>query len=479
MIKSKFYVTTAIPYVNASPHIGFALEVIQADVIARYHRLLGEDVWFLTGTDENALKNVQAAEKEGIPVQKLVAKYAAQYRRLKKILNLSNDDFIRTTEERHLRGAQAFWLACQPDDIYKKPYQGLYCVGCETFVTEKDLVDGKCPEHLKEPEPVEETNYFFRLSRYQKQLAAIIQSDQLRIIPETRKNEVLSFIQAGLEDLSISRSVERAKGWGIPVPGDPTQIQYVWFDALLNYVTALGFAGQDAKFAKYWPADVHVIGKGISRFHAIYWPAFLLSANLPIPKTIFIHGYLTVAGAKISKSLGNVIDPVDLVNKYGTDPLRYYFLAKIPASGDGDFNRSHFEEVYQAELANGLGNLIQRVTSLCDRSKLSFPVEPTPSLPILWPELKETLANYRFHDSLALLWKKLQKLDQLIDQQRPWELIDQESSRLSQILTKLVTEIRQIAVGLEPFLPDTAHKIQDQFNRAKIAPGNVLFPRLE
>lgn len=477
MTKQKYYLTTAIPYVNASPHLGHALEVIQADVTARYQRLLDKEVWFLTGSDENALKNVQAAEKEGLPVQELVDKYAAEYQNLKKVLNLSNDDFIRTTEKRHLAGAQKFWLSCQKGDIYKKPYQGLYCVGCETFLTEKDLVNRQCPEHLKEPELVKEENYFFRLSGYQTELEKLIQSDELEIIPESRKNEVLSFIQAGLEDLSISRSVERAKGWGIPVPGDASQIQYVWFDALLNYVTALDFATDQKRFKKFWPADLHVIGKGISRFHAVYWPAFLLSAGLPIPKSIFIHGYITVNGTKISKSLGNVIDPVELVEKYGVDPLRYYLLAKIPTAGDGDFNLSHFEEVYNAELANGLGNLVKRVATLCHQSSLSFPGKPPQFKTAISAQFKEETENFRFHEALSLLWKDLKKLDRYVDQQRPWEFVGKDSKKLVPILNHLVSEIRQLAVQLSPFLPETAAKIKKQFEQEKISPDQALFPR--
>src|SRR3990172_6810474 len=319
MPKNRFYVTTAIPYVNAAPHIGFAFEIVQADAIARYHRSIGDDTFFLTGTDENALKNVQSAEKSGIPVQKFVDQNSQRFEDLKGALNLSFDDFIRTTEERHVKGAQIFWEACNPDDIYKKTYKGLYCVGCEEFKTPKELVEGKCPEHGTVPEEVEEENYFFKLSRYQKQLEKLIEKDELKIIPETRKNEVLSFVRSGLEDFSISRTQERAHGWGIPVPGDPSQTLFVWFDALTNYITALGYGGDGKKFKKYWkenPQRVHVIGKGILRFHAVYWPAMLLSARIPLPSEIFVHGYLTVEGQKISKSLGNVVDPYALVEKY-------------------------------------------------------------------------------------------------------------------------------------------------------------------
>ena len=293
----KFYITTAIPYVNAPPHVGHALEFVQTDVIARYHRLLGEDVRFQSGADENALKNVESAEKEGIPVEQLVKRNSEAYRCIKEKLNISFDDFIYTTDEKkHWPGVYKLWKAGeQAGDIYKKKYQGLYCVGCEEFKFERDLdEEGKCPEHQKKPELIEEENYFFRLSKYQKQLEKLIESDQLKIIPEKRKNETLSFIKSGLEDFSISRSKERAKGWGIPIPGDDSQIIYVWYDALANYITALGYGRENDKdFKRYWPADLHVIGKGILRFHAVYWPAMLISARIEIPKAIFIHGYIT------------------------------------------------------------------------------------------------------------------------------------------------------------------------------------------
>jgi methionyl-tRNA synthetase len=476
--KLTFYVTTAIPYVNASPHLGFALEAVQADVIARHQRLLGKKVWFLTGTDENALKNVQAAEKEGLSVQALVDKYSTQYRRLTKALNLSNDDFIRTTEKRHFRGAQKFWQTCRREDIYKKSYRGRYCLGCEMFITEKDLVDGRCPEHLTEPELVEEENYFFRLSRYQTQLLSLIESDRLRIIPAARRNEVLSFIKRGLEDISISRGAERVKGWGIPVPGDPSQIQYVWFDALLNYITALDFASKGARFQTYWPADVHVIGKGISRFHAVYWPAFLLSAGLPLPKTIFVHGYITVGGEKISKSLGNVVDPFALVEKYGTDAVRYYLLAKIPAARDGDFTLAHFEQVYNGELANGLGNLVQRVARLCQQSNLEFPGKPPAFTDLDEPLFFKGLDAFRFNDSLQIIGRDLKELDQYLDRHHPWTLAGQKTDELSRVLGHLVARIREISVKLSPFLPETAEKIRNQFSKRKISPRPPLFPRI-
>ena len=371
-MNKKFYITTAIPYVNAAPHVGFALELVQADALARYHRQKGEDVYFLTGSDENSLKNVQTAEKQNISPQELVDQNSKKFEELKEVLNLSFDDFIRTTEKRHIQSTQKFWLACKKEDIYKKKYKGLYCIGCEAFYTDKDLIDGKCPEHHQKPEVIEEENYFFKLSKYQDFLKDIIIKNKLKIVPETRKNEVLAFIERGLQDFSISRSNKRACNWGISVPNDESQKIYVWFDALVNYLTGLNWQNNDKLFKKYWPANVHVIGKGISRFHAIYWPAMLKSAGFDFPKEIFVHGYITINGKKISKSLGNTIDPQKIVEKYGTDTIRYYLLKEIPAYGDGDFSESRLKEIYNADLANGLGNLVARVAKLCQNSNFNF-----------------------------------------------------------------------------------------------------------
>lgn len=469
---NKFYLTTAIPYVNADPHVGFALEIVQADAIARYHRLLAEDVYFLTGTDENALKNVQAAEKEGLQTQALVNKYYQRFQDLKPALNLSYDQFIRTSSSEHFAGAQKLWLACQKD-IYKKKYTGHYCVGCESFLTEKDLVDGLCPEHRQKPELIEEENYFFALSKYQKQIEQLLVTDQLKIYPRERKNEILAFVETGLADFSISRSVERAKGWGVPVPGDPSQIIYVWFDALANYITALDYAHDAKLFKKYWPANLHVIGKGITRFHAVYWPAMLLSANLPVPQAEFVHGYVTVEGQKISKSLGNAIDPFELVKKHGADALRYYLLAKIPPFTDGDFSIKHFEEVYNADLANGLGNLVQRVSKLAENAE--YNVNKSYKDYKLDQIYQDYLNQFRFNEALSWLWQKITQLDQYVDREKPWT---KQGKELTQILEKPIAEIQEIAFLLQPFLPETAEKIQKVFTGNIHAPQTPLFPRV-
>jgi methionyl-tRNA synthetase len=472
----KFYITTAIDYVNAPPHLGHALEKIQTDVIARYHRILGEEVLFLTGTDENSLKNVQAAREEGISVKELVNRNARVFYRLKETLNLSFDDFIRTTEKRHVKGAQKLWLACKKD-IYKKTYKGLYCLGCEEFYKESELENGLCPEHKTKPELIEEENYFFKLSKYQEKLKRIMEKDELKIIPETRKNEVLSFIEQGLEDICISRSAKRAKGWGIDVPGDPSQKIWVWFDALSNYINAVGYATDESKFKKWWPADIHVIGKGISRFHCIYWPAILISANLPLPKSIFIHGYITVSGQKMSKSLGNVIDPFELVKKYGTDAVRYFLLREIPPFEDGDFTYEKFEKRYNSDLAAGLGNLVARVITLAKKlktqnSKLKIKNSKLEREILAKKEKwKKSLNEFKFNEALKSIWDLISFCDRYIEKEKPW----QKSEKQKIVISDLISTLKEISNLLNPFLPQTSEKILNQIETKK---PEILFPRI-
>jgi methionyl-tRNA synthetase len=375
----KVFISTSIPYVNASPHLGHALELVQADVIARHHRLLGDRVFFLSGTDENSLKNVRSAENAGENVADFVYKNYLNFYNLKEVLNISFDDFIRTTEKRHFDGAQKLWMACKKD-IYKKKYSGLYCVGCEEYYKEDDLINGLCPEHKVAPELIEEENYFFKLSNYQEKIKELIEKDEVKIIPQSRKNEILSFINSGLQDFCISRTSERAKGWGIDVPGDETQKMWVWFDALSNYINALGYGSSDeSKFLEFWQNNdlkIHIIGKGINRFHSVYWLAMLLSAGISLPKILFVHGYITVDGQKMSKSLGNVINPYDLVEKYGCDAVRYFLLREIPALGDGDFTFEKFEKRYNSDLAGGIGNLLSRTLVMINKKNVIFNRSP-------------------------------------------------------------------------------------------------------
>ncbi len=464
-----FYVTTAIPYVNAKPHVGHSLEFVQADVIARYHRLLGKDTILLSGGDENALKNVQAAEKENVSVQEFVDKNSHLFEDLAKALNVKFDVFQKGSVPDHYKSSQDLWNKClESGDIYKKTYTGLYCVGCETFYEKSELNEnGECFEHPgKKLDEVSEENYFFKLSRYEKDIIDIIENDQIKIVPNSRKNEVLSFLKLGLQDISISRSNERAKNWGVPVPDDDSQRMYVWFDALNIYRS--GVENLDA-----WPADVHVIGKGILRFHAVYWPAFLLSAKLPLPKSLFVHGYFTVNGQKMSKTLGNVIDPVELIEKYGADSLRYYLLSQIPSTQDGDFSEEKLKTVYNADLANGLGNLVSRVSKLCETKNFSGPKNIEKQLDEV---VKDYFENFEFNQALDYLWNKIAGLDKLINLEKPWELNDEKSKI---ILATLVIGIIEIAYNLQPFLPETAEKILSHFSKEKITAIEPLFPRIK
>jgi len=472
-----FFITTAIDYVNGEPHVGHASEKVLTDAVARYHRdVLGEDVFFLTGTDENSLKNVQGAEKAGRPVDEYVKENAEAFKSLGNSLGLSFDRFIRTTEDIHLAGAKRFWGAMDPDDLYKKSYKGLYCVGCEEFKTEKDLVDCKCPEHLTAPEIVEEENWFFRLSAYQDVLRRLIMSGELSIVPDFRKNEVLSFIDGGLEDFSVSRSVARAKGWGVPVPGDESQIMYVWVDALANYVTALDFAGDGADYRKFWAGDgerVHVIGKGILRFHAIYWPAMLLSAKLPLPTKIYAHEYLTIDGQKMSKSLGNVLYPGELVERFGKDGARYLLLTALPYSKDGDLSWAKMTEKYNADLANGLGNLVSRVMRLSEgldtdaKGGMEFPEYPT--------EVSEPIDAYRFAEALEKIWETVRESNRYIEEEKPWELAKNDRERFTGVMRTLLDRLAYLSVALVPFLPETAGKIRAALGSGKT---DILFQRV-
>jgi methionyl-tRNA synthetase len=471
----RFFLTTAIPYVNAHPHVGHALEYVMADVVHRYRELMGDTVFFVSGADENALKNVQAAEKVGIEPAAFLDKYAKVFRDFYTLLGVNLDAYRRGTDQaQHWPGVQALWkLAEANGDIYKKKYTGLYCVGCESFKTEADLIEGKCPDHNKAPEQIEEENYFFKLSRYQDQLIKLIESDTLTIMPEKRKNEVLSFIKSGLEDFSISRSNERARGIGVPVPNDESQKMYVWFDALNIYQTAVGWGYDEELYKTWWPASLHVIGKDIIRFHAVYWPAMLLSAKLQLPKAILVHGFVTSGGKKMSKSIGNVVDPYALIEKFGVEAVRYYLLSQIPTQDDGDLTEERMAAVYTADLQNGLGNLVSRVSTLCEKSGFIF---TTPPLAATWnTTVIEAIEHYQFDRALAKIWADVRSLDSRLSEEQPWKL---SGDALQKSLNQLVSDIRTIAYQLKPFMPQTADKIAQQFNAAHIIKSEPLFPRL-
>ncbi|PZS08915.1 MAG: methionine--tRNA ligase [Chloroflexi bacterium] len=491
--RDRYYITTTIPYVNGKPHIGHAQEFAQTDAFGRYHRLRGDDTYVLTGTDENALKNVQAAEKEGVSTRELVDRNAQRFRELAEGLNLSFDQFIRTSvDPRHKAGAEKIWAAVAASgDIYRKYYSGLYCVGCERYYEASELTDGLCPEHEVAPELIEEENYFFRLSRYGDQLHELIASNQILVLPETRRNEALSFISRGLQDISISRSTERARNWGIPVPGDPSQVIYVWFDALANYLTALDYAADGELYQKYWvdnPHRVHDLGKGVIRFHAIYWPAMLLSAGLALPTVIFVHGYINVAGTKVSKSLGNAIDPEKLVNEYGSEAVRYYLLRAASATADHNFTYEALETRYNADLANDLGNLVNRTLSMLTRyrgGEVPAPGDQAETEKALQetaenipPQVSQALDDYNPQAALDISWQLVTRANKYVEETAPWQLAKQEhqgdseaAERLSTVLYTLGESVRLIGVLLEPFLPETAGKILEQLGCAQSEPA--------
>lgn len=488
MNDQRYYITTSIPYVNARPHIGYALEAVQADTLARYHRRRGDDTRFLTGTDDNALKNVQAAEAVGMTPRDLVDRNAAHFRALREPLALSFDDFIRTSgEARHIAGVRKLWEACdRAGDIYQRAYRGLYCVGCEQFYTEDELVAGLCPIHHTRPDLVEEENYFFRLSRYGARLTSLIESGALRIVPETRRNEVLRFVRRGLEDFSISRSQARARGWGIAVPGNPAQVTYVWFDALGNYISALGYAEDGALYRRYWrenPQRIHVIGKDILRFHAVYWPAMLLSASEPLPSTIYVHEFLLVNGEKISKSLGNAIDPVAIVDRFGTDALRYWLLREMPRTEDGDFTIERLVARYDTDLADDLGNLLNRTVSMIGRYRDGVVPSPGPLSPDdlalarvaegLPARIDVALDDFDFRAALAAIWELVTGANRYVEQSAPWTLARRAAAgdgtagqRLDTVLYTLAESLRLLAWHLAPFLPSTGEGIAAQLGLA-------------
>lgn len=488
---NKFYITTSIPYANAGPHVGHILDPLIADVLARYNRSLGKEVKFLVGADEHGAKIVRKAEEEGKTPKELIDENSAKFRALRETLNLSWGDFIRTSDQkRHWPGAQKMWKALvDSGDIYKKNYRGLYCVGHEAFVTEKDLVGGKCEDHQKEPEVVEEENWFFRLSKYSKEIESKIKSQELKIIPETRQNEILSFIKQGLEDVSFSRS-SKDLSWGVPVPDDPTQTMYVWCDALVNYISAIGYGStQDidiSKFQKWWPADIQVIGKDNLRFHAAIWPGMLLSAGLDLPKSIFVHGFVNVDGQKISKTIGNVISPEEVVKKYGTDAVRYYFLREFPSYDDGDFSYKKFEERYNGDLANGLGNLVARVAVLGEKLGQITDFENKADRAVIKKvneirnEYEKSIGEIRLNEALARIWELISFADSFINEKKIWSV--KEEPEFALLISSVSYLIIKISELLEPFLPGVAEKIDKQFvvesSELKIRKEENLFPRL-
>lgn len=489
-----YYITTTLPYVNAEPHIGFALEIIQADVLARYHRLLGKNVVFNFGTDEHGLKIYRKALELGIEPQKYCDEYAVKFDALKQALNLSYTHFIRTTDKHHKKAAQEFWKLCEKNgDIYKKNYSVKYCVGCELEKTDSELVDGKCPVHPNLVlELIEEENYFFKFSKYQKSLLKLYKDNPNFIIPQNRQLEIKNFVERGLEDFSISR-LKNKMPWGVEVPGDENQVMYVWFDALINYISTLGWPENKNNFEKNWPG-VQVAGKDNLRQQAAMWQAMLISAGLPNSKQIFIHGFITAEGKKMSKSLGNVIEPYKIVEKYGTDAVRYYLLGAIPAYDDGDFSIQRFEEFYTAHLVNGIGNLTSRILTMLEKyseSKIPQVENGNWEIENFWIKYNKYLSEYKFEEVVNLINKFVAELDSFISTQKPWEKV-KAGEDISGLLYQLAEGLRQIAVALLPIIPETAEKILKQLNTTELShdwgklseggiinKGGILFSRLE
>lgn len=459
---SKFFVTTAIDYTNDVVHVGHSYQKILADALARHYRLNGSDTYFLTGTDEHGQKVEKSAKEKGVNPKTFADEISQKDREEWDSLNISYDRFIRTTDADHKKIAQEFFIkARESGDIYLSKYEGLYCEGCEAYYEEKDLIDGRCPFHKnKDVEKISEENYFFKLSKYQKFIEQHIVSHPGFIWPEAKRKEVLAFVKSGLKDFSVSRQNVR---WGIPVPGDEKHTIYVWFDALINYYTY-------GKQVSAWPADVHVLGKDNQRFHAIYWPAMLKSVGLPLPKTILVHDFFSMGGQKISKSLGNVIRPSELVQKYGADAVRYYFLRYGPLVNDVDITIEKLEEVYNADLANGLGNLIARVARLAEIAEIC---ENIAEGEIIKSVKKET-ESFRVDKALEIIWHEISKLDNAINESELWK----NTSGKADVLKEIIHSIKSISLSLRPFLPATADKIIAQFSTEEIRSSKPLFPRL-
>ena len=490
-MNKKFYITTTLPYVNADPHLGFALEIVQADTIARYHRLLGDDVFFNFGTDEHGLKIYRKALEVKKDPRQYCDEYAAKFDDLKKALNLSYTNFIRTTDPHHLKTAQEFWKLCDKNGyIEKKNYRIKYCVGCELEKTDSELVDGKCPLHPNlEIEVYKEENYFFKFSKFQDKLLNFYKEHSNFVIPEAKFNEIKAFVKRGLEDFSISR-LKAKMPWGIEVPGDSKHVMYVWFDALINYLSTLGWPEDLQKFKEFWPG-IQVAGKDNLRQQTAIWQAMLMAAGLPNSKQIFIHGFITINGQKISKSLGNVVDPFKLVEKYGTDAVRYYLLREIPSYGDGDFSERRFKELYNADLANGIGNLVSRLSKLCEgisqnytiHSLKSPVVETVGTAKILHPDwinrYKEALGKFLFNEALVILWEKVESVNKIIDEKKLWDLVKKDPVNAKVFLLNAVIELKDLTFLLQPFLPETAEKILKQFAGPKIKSEPPLFPRIK
>jgi methionyl-tRNA synthetase len=477
---SKYYVTTSIPYVNAKPHIGFAMELLYADVLARAARARGDEVIYSTGTDEHGGKIAEKAQAEGKTTTEYVNQISTKYVQLTKVLEVSNNRFIRTTDKGHEQRSIEIWKRLKKD-IYKSNYIGWYCTGDEAFFTDTEVKvnNGICPAHDRPYEKIEEENYFFKLSSYTESIKEAISSNHFEIIPTTRRNEILSVLNQGLDDISISRPKDKIS-WGIPIPGDSTQVMYVWFEALMNYITVLGYPEYE-DFQQFWPADVQVIGKDILRFHAAIWPAILMSLGIQLPRQLYVHGFVTANGKKMSKSLGNVIDPFDVVNDYGVDAFRYYMLRHVPSYGDGDFSWQKFHDAYNNELANELGNLVQRSIAMTIKYLDGVVLNIPPSEHDMSAYI-QALARCQFDRAIDVAWEQVRSLNQYIDEEKPWQVAKTgDKDHINEIMAYLLSSVGEIADLLLPFLPTTASRIKQAISADNtIRPiEGTLFPKKE
>jgi methionyl-tRNA synthetase len=478
-MSDNYYVTTSIPYVNGEPHLGHAMEFVLADVLARYARQQGKTVIYSTGTDEHGGKIAEKAAELGIEPKALADQMSERFSKLTHDLEISNDRFIRTTDKAHEDRAQLIWKALEKD-IYKNSYVGWYCTGDEEFFTETVVKEnnGICPDHNRPYEKIEEENYFFKLSKYNDQIKAAIESNEFLIVPATKRNEILSLLHEGLEDISISRPKDKI-GWGIPVPGDKTQVMYVWFEAVMNYITVLGYPEHE-DFKNFWPANMQVVGKGIIRFHAAIWPGILLGLGISIEKALYVHGYVTVDNKKMSKSLGNSVSPNEIIEKYGPDAFRYYFLRHIPSYGDGDFSWEAFEAAYNNELANELGNAVQRTVVMIQKYQNGL-IGDVPAAEHDTAQYHAALEKCQFDRALDEVWEQVRGINQYIETEKPWAVAKTgDKDHLREVLAYQVSCLTEIADMLEPFLPSTASKIKAIFSEGIVRPGEgTLFPKSE
>jgi methionyl-tRNA synthetase len=455
---SNFYVTTSIPYVNSEPHIGFAMELVQADVLARYARQIGAPTLFSTGTDEHGGKIAEKAAESKQTPQEFVDKISASFKAVLPLLDISNDRFVRTTDKGHEQRSQLIWKNLTPY-IYKGNYAGWYCTGDEAFFSEKVVKENKgvCPAHNRPYEKIQEENYFFKLSAFTPQLKQIIETGSLAIYPETRKHEILSLINEGLDDISISRPKDKIS-WGIPVPGDTSQVMYVWFEALMNYITVLGYP-ENEDFKNFWPANIQVVGKDILRFHAAIWPAMLIGLKLPPPHALYVHGFVTVDDKKMSKTLGNVVAPKDIIDKYGTDTFRYFFLRHIPSYSDGDFSWERLEAAYNNELADQLGNAVSRTAAMLIRYQQGL-IGTIPEAEHDMGPYHSAIEQCRFDRALDVVWEQVKGLNQYIEESKPWEIAKTgDQDHLREVLTYMVGALLEISLLLQPFMPSTSERI--------------------